>query len=168
MHLKLYEIDGAIQQILDRCTVNVETGEVDEFGFRPDLDAALDALEYERGKIALHLAAKVKEYESFAEAVDSEAKRLRERAGVLNRRAARLRDYIASNIRVGEKYEDQRVQIGWRKSTAVLIRDENALAECFWRVTRAPDLTAIRKELKEGVGEVPGAELETRNHLAIK
>ena len=166
--MHLYEIDPAIQAVLDRCEIDTTTGEVMDGAFREDLDVALDALEYRREKIALHLAARVKEYDALAEAIDGESKRLRERSGVLNRRAARLRDYIASNIRVGEKYEDERVQIGWRKSQAVLIRDESALAECFWRVTRAPDLTAIRKELKDGVGEVPGAELETRNHLSIK
>src|SRR5574338_538929 len=117
--MKLYEIDAAIQAILDRCEVNPETGEVDENGYRPDLDAALDALEYEREKIALHLGAKVKEYEAFADAIASEAKALRERAGVLSRRAERLRSYIAANIRQGERYADARVALSWRKSAGV-------------------------------------------------
>ena len=166
--MNLYEIDGAIQQILDRCAVDPETGEVAEDwdGFRPDMEAALDALEYERGKLALHLGAKVKEYDALGDAIASEAKRLKERADVLYRRAERLKAYIAENIPSGSTHEDARVRISWRRSERVLIRDADALPERLWRVRREPALDLIRKELKEH--EVAGAQMETRMNLVIK
>ena len=166
--MNLYEIDGAIQQILDRCAVDPETGEVAEDwdGFRPDMEAALDALEYERGKLALHLGAKTKEYDALGDAIASEAKRLKERADVLYRRAERLKAYIAENIPSGSTHEDARVRISWRRSERVLIRDADALPERLWRVRREPALDLIRKELKEH--EVAGAQMETRMNLVIK
>ena len=166
--MNLYEIDGAIQQILDRCAVDPETGEVAEDwdGFRPDMEAALDALEYERGKLALHLGAKVKEYDALGDAIASEAKRLKARADVLYRRCERLKAYIAENIPSGEVLEDARVRISWRKSQRVLIRDADALPERLWRVKREPALDLIRKELAEH--EVAGAQMETRMNLVIK
>ena len=165
--MKLYEVDGAIQQILDRCAVDPDTGEAPEEwgGFRPDMEAALDALEYKREQLALHLGAKVKEYEALADAIASEAKRLKRRSDVLAARADRLRAYIAANIPEGMKYEDERVRIGWRRSERVLIRDSEALPERLWRVTRAPALDLIRRELKEK--EVPGAEMEKRMNLVV-
>jgi len=166
--LLFYEIDGAIQQILDRCAVDPETGEAAEDwdGFRPDMEAALDALEYERGKVALHLGAKTKEYDALGDAIASEAKRLKSRADVLYRRAERLKAYIAENIPSGEALEDARVRLSWRKSQRVLIRDADALPERLWRVRREPALDLIKKELAEH--EVAGAQMETRMNLVIK
>src|SRR3990172_8794704 len=166
--LLFYEIDGAIQQILDRCAVDPETGEAAEDwdGFRPDLAAALDALEYDRGKLALHLAAKTRECAALGDAIASEAKRLKARSDVLARRAERLKAYIAENIPSGSTYEDARVRLSWRKSERVLIRDADALPERLWRVKREPALDLIRKELAEH--EVAGAQMETRMNLVIK
>lgn len=166
--LHLYEIDGAIQQILDRCAVDPTTGEAPEEweGFRPDMEAALDDLEYTRERIALHLGAKVKEYEAMADAISAEAKRLQKRAALFARKADRLKAYIQANVPEGQKYEDERVRISWRKSTRVLIRDQDALPDRLKRVTVAPALDEIRKELKQH--ELPGAELETRKNLVIR
>jgi len=168
MGFRLYEIDGAIQDILDRCSVDPDTGEAAEDweGFRPDMDAALDALEYDRERIALHLAAKVKECDLLAKAIKAEVKRLRERTATLEKRSARLQEYIRSNIPEGQKYEDARVRIAWRKGNRVLIRDESALPDRLVKIERTPKLAEIKKELKEH--ELPGAELDKRNNLVIR
>ena len=168
MGFRLYEIDGAIQDILDRCAVDPDTGEVAEDweGFRPDMDAALDALHYDRERIVLYLGAKVKEYDLLADAIKAETKRLRARAATLENQSERLKNYIRSNIPEGQKYEDGRVKLSWRKSVGVLIRDMSALPDRLVKVERTPMLAEIKKELKEH--ELPGAELEKRNNLVIR
>ena len=167
--MHLYEIDDAIEAILNRCQVDETTGEMelyDDSGYRMDLDAALDALNYDREKIALHLACAVKGELAEAEAVEGEKKRLARREQIHRNRAERLKRYIAQNIN-GQKYRDARVQIGWRASVRLLITNPNELPESYVMLVRTPLNDVIKRDLLAD-RVVPGAQLERRNNLQIR
>jgi hypothetical protein len=159
--MRLFAVADQIEHIL-ATEVDQDTGEI--------TDAALDALNalgLERDALCLDLAAYLKGEESEAEAIREQAKRLMDRAGRHQRRAAWLLDVIARNVEPGRKLRDARSEIGWRKSTAVKITDESAIADDLCRYSRAVDRAEIAKRLKAGE-KVEGAELEHRQNLVVK
>lgn len=127
----------------------------------------LAALEEARDTKALAVAAYALGQEAEADAIEATAKRLRERAAVHRRHAARLREYVAANIAPGEKLADDRVALSWRKSQAVRVADESSVPDDYYRYSREIDKAQIHDALKAGT-EVPGCEMETRQSLVIK
>ena len=105
--------------------------------------------------------------EREADAIAEQAKRLQARAAVHANHARRLRAYIADNLPVGMKLEDERVALSWRKSQAVEITDEAKLDESFWRVRREVAKSDVGEALKAGE-TVAGAQLVTRWNLVIR
>lgn len=90
--MKLYEIDAAIQEILDGMTVDEETGEV-------ILDAeALEALQMARAEKLEGAALAVKNLEAEAAAIEAEEKKLAARKTAAKNRAKSIREWIAYNI----------------------------------------------------------------------
>lgn len=161
--MKLYEIDMMIEALLN-ASVDRETGEI-----LPDVLAELDALERERDTKALAVAAYIVGQEAEAEAVRAQAKKLEERAARHERHAESLRQYLAGHIPQGTKLRDSRVEIGWRKSSAVEVGDARLLPESLLRVTvnTAPDKAAIREALERGE-EVQGCRIVERVKLVVK
>lgn len=159
--MRLFEISEKIEALLN-ASVDPETGEIIEVA----LDA-LEELEEARDAKALAVAAYALGQEAEADAIRATAKRLQERAAVHERHAARLRQYIADHIVPGEKLSDARVAISWRKSEAVVIDDEAALPDPFFRYTRTPAKDEIKRTIKSGIG-VDGAHLESRMNVVIK
>jgi hypothetical protein len=165
--VKLWEYDEQIERLLIESAD--ENGEIS--------DAALEkltALEGERDQKALHVAAYIVSQnveadaiESHARAIQAQADRMKERAMRHRRHAEQLAAYLKQHIPAGTKLRDGRVEIGWRRSTAVRITDVDKLDDKFWRVTRAPALQDIKDALKAGES-VDGAELEPRNNLVIR
>jgi hypothetical protein len=161
--MKLYEIDAQIEALLN-ASVDRETGEIDEAAMEE-----LAALEVARDEKALAVAAYIIGQEAEAEAVKAQARKLTERAAKHERHAERLRLYLAAHLPVGTKLRDDRVEIGWRKSTAVEV-DEGAadrLPSGLLRISVSPDKTAIRKVLDAG-HEVEGCRLVQRTALVVK
>jgi cell division septum initiation protein DivIVA len=159
--MKLFEISQHIEALLN-ASVDPETGEIVEAALEE-----LEALEEARGAKALAVAAYALGQEAEAEAIRATAKRLTARAAVHEKHAERLRQYIADHIVEGEKLSDDRVSISWRKSDAVVIDDETALPDPFWRYKREPAKDEIKRTIKSGIG-VDGAHLETRMNVVLK
>jgi hypothetical protein len=160
--MQLFNVLSAIEEILAK-SVDPETGEIGD-----EACAQLEALEVARDELALEVAAYLKGEQAEAEAVRSQAKRLAERAAKHEARAARLEQFLAEKVvPAGTKLKDARSELTWRKSKAVEITAEDDLPEEFFRYTRAPDKTAIRKrlDLKQ---DVPGAQLIERQNLVIR
>ena len=143
--------------------VDHETGEI----LSEEALAALNALDMERDALVLDLAAYMKGEEAEADAIREQAKRLMDRAGRHQRRAAWLADVIGRNVEPGRKLSDARSVIGWRKSTAVKITDADAIPDELYRYERALDRAEIARRLKAGE-KVEGAELEVRMNLQVK
>ena len=99
--------------------------------------------------------------------IKDEADKLTERRHILERKAERLKAYLASQM-PGEKFESPRVAISWRKSEAVRIIDESMIPLCFWK-TPVPQLdkVSVRATIKSGK-DVPGATLEEKQNIQIK
>lgn len=159
----LYEIDGMVMTVLnDGLVFDEETGEIIF-----DVDT-LEALEMERNAKLEAVACYVKGLEAEAAAIRAEEKALAERRQVKERKAERMRAYIADSMSMfgDTKLETARVALSFRKSEAVEL-DEAMLSDEWFAVKKAPDKAGIKKALKAGV-HVAGAELVERRNLQIK
>lgn len=163
--MNLYEITDAIERILCRA-IDVETGEVID----AHLNLELDALEQDRDKRALHIAAAIVDYEAEAEKIAERARALGKWAGEVRNKAERLRHYLAENLPQGHKVADDRVRISWRMSTGVVLdRCIDEFPEQYVRTKREPNLAEIGAALKLGDEEAKKlAHLETRYGVQIK
>jgi hypothetical protein len=160
----LYTIDQAVLTLLDNGLVfDAETGEVlfDEDNF--------DQLEIERQAKLEAVALYVKGLEAEAAAIRAEEKALAERRQAKERKAERLREYVARSMRMfgDSKLETARVALSFRRSEAVKIMNERRIPHGFLIMKPSIDKTAIKKALKAGQ-EVNGAILVERQNLQIK
>jgi hypothetical protein len=160
---RLWEIDGMLRE-----AIAAAEGKIGEDGVIPDDWAEfLDTVQMERDKKCLAVAAMYREFDAEAEAISEEAKRLVARARTCGNKADRLKQYLASVVQVGEKLKDTRVQITWRKSSAVIIDDESKLPEACFQVVRSVSKTVVKEGLQSGAVK-EGAHIETNNHLQIR
>lgn len=143
-----------------------------------DLDeqTIADTLESMAGDLevkAQSVAHMVRAFEADAAAVSQWAKDAAARAKAIDARAERLRDYLAHCLESAgiEKVEGPGVRISWRKSSAVVIDDEEqiplSLMVCPPAPAPRPDKAAIAAEIKAG-RDVPGAHVESRRVLQVK
>jgi hypothetical protein len=161
----LYEIDGRIWDVIQAgYALDEETGEFWD-------DSAFEALEMERNDKLEGCALFVKNMEANVEAIRNEEKKLAERRHVLERRAERMRDYIAASmVAFGDKQIDTaRVALSLRKSEALVVLDADQIPAEYMvtKTTTAPDKAAMKKAIKAG-WTVPGAAIETRHNLQVK
>lgn len=158
--MSLYTIN---QQILD-----IYETEIDEDGGLTDeAFQLLQALNLSRDVKIENCALLIKEWFSEAAKIKDEADKLTDRRRILERKAERLKAYLASQMS-GEKFEAPRVAISWRKSEAVKIIDESMIPLCFWKVPVPQlDKMSIKTTIKSGQA-VPGATLEEKQNIQIK
>lgn len=160
--MKLYEIDEAIEDLMDR-----ETGEIS------DLEA-FEALQMARQDKLEGAALYAKNLTSDIKALADEEKALHERRTVLEHKRERLERWL-SNVLDGEKFSTPRCDVRFRKSQALEITDERTLRE--WLEMSAPsfliaqdpkiDKAGIKDAVRAGA-EIPCVELVTRQNIAIK
>ena len=163
--MQLYEIDAAIQEVLDRM-VDPETGEVSD-----DALALLEDLSVQRQDKIEGVALYYKNLAADAVAIKAEEETLRKRRQSAENHAARLKAYL-SDFMPGETLETAKVKIGWRKSTAVMVANEADFIRAApkdYLTYKDPTVnkTAIKEALAAGK-EVPGAELVTNMNLQVK
>ena len=118
----LYEINQSILNCVEvepGTTVNMETGEV------IDLEK-LSLLKMERSEKIRNIALWIKNLKADAKALKEEKEAFYKRQKVAENKAAQLESYLA-NVLDGEKVKETEFSIGWRKSKAVTITDENLL-----------------------------------------
>lgn len=159
----LYALSEELQKALDGFYVDEETGEL--VGF--DELAAVKA-EFEEKAEAVAVA--VKGAEAFAEAIKAERDRLDRRQKAAEKKAERLKVYLADMMnKVGmEKFQSVRAQVSFRTSEALIITDEDAIpAELGSFGDWKPDKTAIKKAIKSGQ-QIPGAAIEKRRNIQIR
>lgn len=119
--MKLYEIDQAIQEILDGAVVDEATGEVSM-----DLEA-LEALELQRQDKLEGVALAVKNISAEADAIRAEEKKLAARRKTLENKRDGLKDYLAYALN-GEKLKTPRVAVSYRAGV------ESAKIDDIWTV----------------------------------
>lgn len=160
--MKLYEIDEAIEDLMDR-----ETGEIS------DLEA-FDALQMARQDKLEGVALYAKNLTSDIKALADEEKALHERRTVLEHKRERLERWL-STVLDGEQFSTARCDVRFRRSQALEITDERTLRE--WLAMSAPsyliaqdpkiDKAGIKDAVRAGA-EIPCVELVTRQNIAIK
>ena len=159
----LYQIDNAILECLD-----LETGEILDF-------ERLGELRMEREKKIENVALWIKNLESEAAAIKAEQDTLAARRKVKENRVKSLKEYLSNSLN-GQEFESAKVQIRYRKSSALEISDADTLLDWLEKNEKescikykAPEISAseVTKLIKAGE-EVPGAVLVERQNLLLK
>ena len=161
----LYEITEAIDRMLSRA-IDLETGEITD----EHLDLELDALEADRDRRALHIAAAIVDYTAEADKIADRARALGKWSSELRAKAERLKRYLGENLPQGHKVADDRVRIGWRTSTGVVLdKCVDELPDVFVRVKREAALSLLSDALKANDPVAAAcAHLETRANVQVK
>lgn len=163
MSLSLYEIDHALESLVDE-----ETGEIKDFD-------AFESLQMERDKKIESVACWTKNLDAEAKAIRAEEKALAERRQSLEKTRERLLEYLDKALD-GNPFMSAKCVVSFRKSHRVEITNMEELVH--WCSTNghdglvhysAPsvaksDISAI---LKTGV-TIDGAELATSRSVGVK
>ena len=166
MMLKLHEIDKeamALNAMIEDWLVQND-GDLTDF---PLMDE-LERLAGDHEAKSLSLGAWVKNLKAEEKALADEVRNLQQRRQTLGNRITGITGYMAEFIEPGVRYKDERVVIGWRKSTAVnVICDPSALPLEY----QHHEITAKKTDLKEAIASgkaVDGVELVERQNLQIR
>lgn len=160
--LRLYEIDAAIEDLLEQ--EDPETGEL--LCDYEQLEALMMARETKLENVALYIKNKTAE----AEAIKQEKLALEKRQQQANRKIERAKAFLEQYL-AGQKLVTPRVAVSWRKSEVVELGMGFFSTDVNERFLRyrdpEPDKAAIKAALKAGE-DVPGAELVARQNMQIK
>jgi hypothetical protein len=158
--LKLYEIDQAIESL-----INQETGEISDF-------EAFTNLQMERNAKVENIALWIKNLNAESAAVKAEKDRMAERETALKNKAESLTNYLKLLLN-GEKFSTAKVDVSYRKSTALEV-DEGFIE---WAMKRAKkylkfkdpeiDKTAVKDAIKSGI-ELSKARIVDKQNIQIK
>lgn len=160
--MNLYEIKSEMQSLIDP-----ETGELTDYESFMQLSMERDA------KIENTLLWS-KNLQSEADAINAEIKKLQERKMSAQKKATSLLGY-AEEALAGDLFKTPRVEVKYRKSTAVEIEDEPGLVLWAKAIGRSDLLTfkepTVSKKivgdlLKEG-NEIPFARIVERNNMRV-
>ena len=103
------------------------------------------------------------------QAIRAEKEQLSKRQRALETKADRLRQYLSDWMTAAgrDKLETPRLELRWRKSTAVVVDDLNSLPEACRKVRVEADKAVIRKLIQLG-DHLEGAHLEETRNLQIR
>ena len=161
--MKLYEIDQAIESLVDH-----ETGELLDY-------EAFAALQMERDRKLENMVLWYKDLTAEAKSIKAEEDALRERRKAKENRAERLRQYL-QNLLCGEKFQTARCAVSYRKSMALNVADADQAA-AWLEANGHPDMVAYSAPaldkraitaLVKGGEVVPGVELEERQSMTVR
>lgn len=164
MSMTLYEIAPQYRQLADK----LQDMGLDEQAINDTLEAETDLIP----KVQAY-GMVIRNLESYAEAVDQEAKRLAEKAGAAKKRIDRIKSQLLHGMQTAgvQKVEHPQFTIGIQANPdAVQIDGEDLIPSDYMRevpATYSPDKTLIKKALKDGF-TVPGASLRKSVRLVIK
>ena len=161
--MRLYKINNEIELALSRC-IDSETGEI----ISEEYFKAVEDLKLNREEMILDIACLVKDYLGEAEKFQNEIEILRSKQKRLVSLAETQENLISRFIQEGEKIEDTRAKITWRKSESVKLDcDPLTLPERFIRTKVEADKTELKAALKSGEN-ITGVSLESKMNMSIK
>lgn len=139
-----------------------------------DEQTVADTLESLSGELevkAQNVAFFIRNLEVTAEAIKAFEVAQRERRQAIERRAERMRSYLQGCMEATgiQRIEGPGVVLSFRKSSAVVIDEPGLIPTEFMRQPEPPppDKKAIAEAIKAGK-DVPGAHIESRQHLQIR
>jgi len=162
--MKIYEIPGALRELLDRLDADPDTGEVDGEALAAYAEYTTAAAEKLEGT-----ACYCRELKAEAEAIKAEEERLAKRRKALENKSERLKAYMMPALEaMGGKVKGVMVSLRISKTQSVTVFDIDALPDAFKRVVTKvdPDKMAIKKALKSGE-RIPGASIEERQSVVV-
>lgn len=162
--MKIYEIPGALRELLDNLDPDPDTGEVDGEALAAYAEYNAAAAEKLEGT-----ACYCRELLAESEAIKAEEERLAKRRKALENKSERLKNYLMPALEaMGGKVKGIMASVRIGKSQAVTVFDIDALPDTFKHVktTIDPDKVALKKALKSGE-VIPGAALEDRQSVVI-
>jgi len=163
--LKLYEIENellTLDSMMDEYAATHE-GELPEF-----LDDELDRLTGERQTKLLNIAAWIKSLRAEAKCYKEEKDRLCARQKACENKADKLASFVEFNIGKGETLKGVRAEIGWRKSSRVVVDTLlSNLPEEFVKIEKSARLNDLKAYIKSG-GEIDGVWVEKIDNMQIR
>lgn len=154
----LYELNQKFNEF--EFEIDPETGEI--------LNAdELDKIELERDEKLENVALWIKNLTADAEAYKREKESFAEKERVAKNKVESLKSYL-NFVLNGETFKSDRVNITYRKSSALNIIDEYVIPKKYF-VKQAPklDKMAIKEAIKSGK-KVKGAEIVENKNIQIK
>ncbi len=166
--MKLYELDQEIDQIEEAYNEYAEAnaGDVTDFPY----EAQYEALQGERDEKLLNLGSWFKSLSAESKAFADEIKVLQQKKKVRDNKMIWIKNFINSYLKVGEKINDTRVQLSWRKSETVEVAenfDLSTLQNFFKVIEEKIDKTKVKQHMKQGE-EFDGIALVKHENLQIK
>ena len=160
--MTLYEIGRQYLEALERMEIDPETGEI----IGGEAVARLNGQFDEKCEA---VGCYIKELNARAAAIKAEQEGLQKRRKALEAKAERLREYLADWMSAAgkDRLETPRAALSWRKSSAVVVDNIEALPEVCRKVKIEADKTMIRKLIQLG-DHLEGARLEETRSLQIK
>ena len=176
MKKSLYNIEAEYLEIANQ----LEDGELSQ-----ELETALAINEKELQGKAIAYAYVIKDSEDTVTAIDAEIKRLQGLKKTKQNKVQRLKDTIQNAMELYgiTEIKTETLKLNFRKSEGVVCTFDNPQKfDSWWDVQKSligeefvttvpelskPNLTAIKKAIKEGV-EVEGFEIQERYNLQIK
>ena len=111
----------------------------------------------------------VKNEQAEIDAIKAEEKRLSDRRRVKENKVQRLKEYMLQSMEATEtkKLDTPKCYISTRKSQKVVVDDESQIPEWYFKITRTPNKTEIKKALiaRQIHG---GAHIEESVNLTLK
>lgn len=164
--MRLYELAEELQalDILWDEYAAENDGDVTDFPLQDELKL----LEEKREEMLLNLGAWRKDILKDVAGHKEEAKSQTKKAKVGENKAERITEFIAYNMTVGEKLKDSKCDIGWRKSSRLIIDvPVEDLPKEYKRTKIEADKTALKAHIKTA-NDCTYAHMEEHLNLQIK
>lgn len=167
--MTLYPIDKQIEELLESL-VDEETGELT--CSEDEIEEKIEALKVEFKNIVLNLRNDYINRTATAEALKNEKERLAKMQKREEKAAEHDKRFLAY-LTKGEKYSDGIVNIGYRKSSSLMIDDKEKLVD--WAKQNGPGflkepelrLGDIKAAVLNGK-DIPFAHIEERNNIQVR
>jgi hypothetical protein len=166
MKFSLYDIDLMIQEAIEAIH---DEAEKNQGVYSDSWEDILNNLNVDREKKLLDCARYIKTVEAMAEAVKKEKILLAERQFCLEKKADKIKEFIAKSMIHGNDCEikDANTRLSFRKSECVEIFSEKDLPSQFVECKIVPMKLDIKTAIKAGK-DVPGARIIENRSLQIK
>ncbi|KDN58477.1 siphovirus Gp157 family protein [Exiguobacterium sp. AB2] len=163
--MKLYELTSKRQELLDL----IAAMDSEDLELSDAVGDTLEALDEAIQDKAEAVASFIFSLQADSAALKQEEQRLAERRRLNDAKVERMKTYLADMLEDADidRINGLKYTIGFRKSEKVAVTNLDALPECFLRIKREPNLTALKEALKAGQA-FDGVSLTTNKNLSIR
>lgn len=161
----LYEINNGLQMLLAQLEEDDLPQNVQDL-----IKEGIKSISLSKEDKLINIHRYIKSLESEVSGIEKEQERLKNLCQVKKNKIASLIKYVSeAGLEPGEKFDKSGAVFSWRKSTAVVIEDEEKIPTEMIRVKTITevDKALVKDALKSGV-RISGAHLIEKMNLQIK